>query len=84
MDVDQNIIKIVLEMSRLPAALKAWRPPISELLNDNRLFNCHSDIASKWVPIVKALFDADKSALSELLGASSFRFAFSAGCSCID
>ncbi|KDQ31322.1 hypothetical protein PLEOSDRAFT_1102291 [Pleurotus ostreatus PC15] len=67
MDVDQNIVKIVFEMSRLPAALKAWRPPVSELLNDNRLFNCHSDIASKWVPIVKALFDADKSALSELL-----------------
>ena len=68
MDVDEIVVTIVLEMSRIPSALKAWRPPIADLLNDNRLFNCHPDVVVQWKPVVKALFDADKTAISELLG----------------
>jgi len=67
-DVDDIIVEIIIEMAKIPAALKAWRAPIAELLNDNRLFNCHSDAASKWKAVVKALFDADKTAFPELLG----------------
>jgi hypothetical protein len=68
MDVDDSVVDIIREMAKIPAALKAWRAPISELLNDNRLFNCTVDSAFKWKPIVKALFDADKTAFPELLG----------------
>jgi hypothetical protein len=68
MDVDDSVMDVIREMAKIPAALKAWRAPISDLLNDNRLFNCNAEAAMKWKPIVKALFDADKTASPELLG----------------
>jgi hypothetical protein len=68
MDVEDNVVKVITEMSKIPSAIKAWRSPIADLLNDNRLFNCHPDAVVKWKPVVKALFDADKTAISELLG----------------
>ncbi|TFK70447.1 hypothetical protein BDN72DRAFT_887964 [Pluteus cervinus] len=67
MDVDETVIAILYEMTRLPTTLKAWKFPVSELLNDNRFFNCTMDSATKWRSIIKVLFDADKTALPELL-----------------
>ncbi|KAK0500731.1 Dopey, N-terminal-domain-containing protein [Armillaria luteobubalina] len=67
MDVDATTVSILQQMSRLPAALKAWRTPIAELLNDNRVFNSTAEAAEPWKPIVKALFDADRTAFPELL-----------------
>ena len=71
MDVDGTVIQILQEMTRMPTVLKSWKTPVADLLNDNRLFNCNVNDASKWKPIVKALYDSDKTALPELLGASS-------------
>ncbi len=68
MDVDATTVSILQQMSKLPAALKAWRTPIAELLNDNRVFNSTAEATEPWKPIVKALFDADKTAFPELLG----------------
>ncbi|KAF8963955.1 Dopey, N-terminal-domain-containing protein [Flammula alnicola] len=68
MDVDATVIQILQEMTRIPAALKSWRTPVIDLLNDNRLFNCNPNDAAKWRSIVKALYDSDKTALPELLG----------------
>ncbi|KAF8915027.1 Dopey, N-terminal-domain-containing protein [Mucidula mucida] len=68
MDVDTTTVAIIQEMSRIPAALKAWKAPVVELLNDNRLFNGSADVADQWKPIVRSLFDADKTAFPELLG----------------
>lgn len=59
---------MVQELAKIPAALKAWRGPVTELLNDNRFFNCNSDAALQWKPVIKALFDTDKTAFPELLG----------------
>ncbi|TRM61588.1 hypothetical protein BD626DRAFT_598473 [Schizophyllum amplum] len=67
MEVDDPIIAIVQELSHIPAALKLWRAPVVELLNDNRFFSCSIETAEKWKPIVKSLFHADKSAFPELL-----------------
>ncbi|KAJ7103154.1 Dopey, N-terminal-domain-containing protein, partial [Mycena belliarum] len=67
MDVDIDVVAIIQEMTKMPAALKTWRPPVSELLSDNRLFNCSSEGAEKWKPIMKSLFDLDKTAFPELL-----------------
>jgi hypothetical protein len=55
-------------MTRIPSAFKAWRSPVAELLNDNRLFNGSPDTAEMWKPIIKSLFDTDKTAFPELLG----------------
>jgi hypothetical protein len=55
-------------MTKIPAALRTWKPPVAELLSDNRLFNCNCEDAEKFKPIVKSLFDLDKTAFPELLG----------------
>ncbi|CAA7265849.1 unnamed protein product [Cyclocybe aegerita] len=68
MDVDSTVIQILQEMTRIPTALKSWRTPVSDLLNDNRLFNCNPEDAMKWKPIVKSLYDSDKTTFPELLG----------------
>jgi hypothetical protein len=70
MDIEDSVVDILRELSKIPAALKAWRSPIADLLNDNRLFNCNADAPAKWRPIIKALFDADKSAFADVLGLS--------------
>ncbi|KAF7303085.1 Dopey-N domain-containing protein [Mycena kentingensis (nom. inval.)] len=67
MDVDPAVMGMIQEMTKLPATLKTWRPPVVELLGDNRLFNCNVDSAEKWKPIMKSLFDQDKAAFPELL-----------------
>jgi hypothetical protein len=68
MEIDDTIVRIVRELARIPAALKAWRGPVTELLNDSRVFSSSSDAAINWKPIIKALFDTDKIAFPELLG----------------
>ncbi|KAF9270860.1 hypothetical protein L218DRAFT_952937 [Marasmius fiardii PR-910] len=67
LEADSTTITIIQEMSRIPAAFKAWKSPVTELLNDNRLFNCTPDSAELWKPIIRSLFDSDKTALPELL-----------------
>lgn len=72
MEVDDSIIGTITEMSRIPAALKAWKLPVLELVNDTKFFVSSSIAAEKWKPIVKALFDADRTAFPELLGMHIF------------
>ncbi|KAE9402080.1 hypothetical protein BT96DRAFT_1088416 [Gymnopus androsaceus JB14] len=67
MEVEAIIVTMVYEMSRMPSAFKTWRFPVTELLNDNRLFNGASDAAEVWKPIIKTIFDTDKTAIPELL-----------------
>ncbi|KAF7302659.1 Dopey-N domain-containing protein [Mycena chlorophos] len=67
MDVDPAVLSMIEEMTKIPSTLKTWRPPVVELLNDNRLFNCNPESADKWKPIMKSLFDLDKAAFPELL-----------------
>lgn len=74
MDIDDVAIKVVEEMTRIPAALKSWKTAVSDLFNDNRVFNCHPDDAAKWKVILKSLFDSDKTAFPELLGKFSLWF----------
>ncbi|KAF8633541.1 hypothetical protein AX15_001344 [Amanita polypyramis BW_CC] len=67
LDVDDITASIVQEMARIPVALKAWKTPVIDLLNDNRLFNSTPNEGLKWKPIVKLLFEADKAIFSEVL-----------------
>jgi hypothetical protein len=68
MEIDDTIVRIIRELVRIPAALKTWRGPVTELLNDSRVFSSNLDAAVNWKPIIKALFDTDKTAFPELLG----------------
>ncbi|KAG6851405.1 hypothetical protein H0H93_005803 [Arthromyces matolae] len=67
LDVDPPILAILKVMARISSSLKAWKTPVTELLYDNRLFNCNGSTAEPWMSILKTLFDADKSAFPELL-----------------
>ena len=58
-------------MARIHVAMKAWRAPVAESFNDNRCFNSTAEAGEKWTPMIKSLFDTDKTALPELLGQPS-------------
>jgi len=62
------------DMSKLSIALKAWRSPVSDALNDNRFFSSSSMAGRKWRPIVRALVGTDKSAFTEILGIPYLHF----------
>lgn len=68
MDVELSVVAIIREITRISVALRAWRTPVVDMLNDNRLFSCPPETAAVWRPIIKSLFDADKTAFAELLG----------------
>ncbi|KAH6916730.1 Dopey, N-terminal-domain-containing protein [Coprinopsis sp. MPI-PUGE-AT-0042] len=68
MDVEPTVISSISEMTKIPTAIKAWRTPVVDLLNDNRVFNSDPVDGTRWKPIVKALYDADKAAFAELVG----------------
>ncbi|TFK26748.1 hypothetical protein FA15DRAFT_255211 [Coprinopsis marcescibilis] len=68
MDVDPSVITIISEMTHIPTVLKAWRTPVVDLLNDNRVFNSDPADGHRWRPIIKTLYESDKVAFNELLG----------------
>ncbi|PCH34091.1 hypothetical protein WOLCODRAFT_61246 [Wolfiporia cocos MD-104 SS10] len=68
LDIDDSVLSILQEMTRIGAALKAWRGPVNDVLNDNRCFNSTPVAGGRWRTMVKSLFDTDKTALPELLG----------------
>jgi hypothetical protein len=65
-------LALLEEMSKLSIALKAWRSPVSDALNDGRFFNSLSTAGRRWRLIVRALVATDKSAFAEILGSSIF------------
>lgn len=67
MEVESVIVTMIYELSKIPSAFKTWRSPVTELLNDNRLFNGAPDAAEGWKPIIRTIFDTDKTAFPELL-----------------
>ncbi|TFY63318.1 hypothetical protein EVJ58_g3324 [Rhodofomes roseus] len=67
LDIDDKVLSILQEMTRIGAAYKAWRGAVTDVLNDNRCFNSSPQAGGKWRVMVKALYDVDKAALSDLL-----------------
>ncbi|KAH9920216.1 Dopey, N-terminal-domain-containing protein [Epithele typhae] len=68
LDIEDDIIAIIREMTKINIAVKAWRPPVFDSLSDNRCFNSTADAGQAWMPMMKSFFDTDKTALPELLG----------------
>ncbi|KAH9858301.1 Dopey, N-terminal-domain-containing protein [Lenzites betulinus] len=68
LDLEDDIVAIIREMTRISVAMKAWRTPVVDSLNDNRCFNSSAEAGEMWSPMIKSLFDTDKTALPELLG----------------
>lgn len=74
LDSDVAVMALLEEMSKLGIALKAWRGPVSDALNDSRFFSSSSITGRTWRPIVRALVVTDKSAFTEILGSPIFVF----------
>ena len=58
----------MVEMTKIPAAVKAWRSVASDVFNDSKLFTATPESGLRWRTIFKSLIDADKTAFNELLG----------------
>lgn len=67
LDVEDVILDIIKELSKIQAAARAWRAPVQETFNDTRFFNCSPQVAMKWRPIISSLMDTDKIVFSDLL-----------------
>lgn len=65
--MDSTVVDIIVELTKLLPALKVWRTPVSDILYDSRFFQSSSTVALRWKPIIKALFDSDKTSFGELL-----------------
>ncbi|KAG8988872.1 hypothetical protein FRB90_002518 [Tulasnella sp. 427] len=68
LEVEQPIMDILAEMVKIPAALKAWRTPVSEAFTDTRFFNATPASSGRWRTLVKALTESDKTVMVELIG----------------
>ncbi|KAH7100146.1 Dopey, N-terminal-domain-containing protein [Auriculariales sp. MPI-PUGE-AT-0066] len=66
-DIDDSVLDILREMSKLPAAAKAWRPPVADAFSDTKFFSMPPQLTHKWRPLVRALMDHDKAAFAELV-----------------
>ncbi|KAG2044595.1 Dopey, N-terminal-domain-containing protein [Suillus americanus] len=67
LDADVVVVDIFREMIKIPPAMKVWRVAVIDVLYDHRIFNSNSSAATKWKPIIKAVFDGDKTSFPDLL-----------------
>ncbi|KAG2350958.1 hypothetical protein BDR05DRAFT_955104 [Suillus weaverae] len=67
LDADEVVVDIFREMIKIPPAMKVWRVAVIDVLYDHRIFNSNSSVATKWKPIIKAVFDGDKTSFPDLL-----------------
>jgi hypothetical protein len=65
--VDDSILELLSELTRVPAALKSWRAQVLEVYNDNRFFYGSPSTAQKWKSIIQALITSDKEKFVELI-----------------
>ncbi|KAG8913507.1 hypothetical protein FRC01_004504 [Tulasnella sp. 417] len=67
LEVERPIMDIMAELVKIPAALKAWRAPISEAFADTRFFNASPASSTRWRPLVKTLMESDKTVIAEII-----------------
>ena len=61
-------MKIIEEMCKIAAAVKAWRNPVVDAFNDNKFFSLSLGAGQRWAPSIRALFSTDKTVFTDLLG----------------
>lgn len=66
-EVDDAVLELLSELTKVPAALKSWRSQVLEVYNDNRFFYGSPSTAAKWKHIVQALITSDKEKFPELI-----------------
>ena len=67
LDVDDAILAVLSELTRVPAALKSWRTHVLEVFSDNRFFYGSPRISNQWRDIIQALVASDKERFADLI-----------------
>jgi hypothetical protein len=68
-NIDEAFLELLLNLTRLSQASKAWRKDVSDALNDGRFFSTPIELVqSHWAPIFAQLVLNDKDRMPELLG----------------
>lgn len=66
-DVDDSVLDLLSELTKVPAALKAWRTQALEVFSDNRFFYGTPSSHRKWRSIIQALVASDKERFPDLI-----------------
>jgi hypothetical protein len=66
-EIDDSILHLLAELTKVPAAFKAWRSQVLEAFSDNRFFYGPPSNAGEWRPIVQALVASDKERFPDLI-----------------
>ncbi|CEO60596.1 Putative Cellular morphogenesis regulator DopA [Penicillium brasilianum] len=67
-NLNRNVMVILQQMARVPAAAKIWKKDISDAFNDTRFFGLHVDlIKGCWMELLRQWTLADKDRFSEIL-----------------
>ncbi len=62
-----TILRLLIEISKLPAAVKVWRNLVGEAYNDGRFFKISAEDSQLWKPLVCSMMDSDKDRVNEIL-----------------
>ncbi|KAG0232967.1 hypothetical protein BGW42_007780 [Actinomortierella wolfii] len=65
---DALLLDILVEISKIPFAYRAWRKEAWEVFLDNRFFTMTPSLASRWRVLIQCAMTTEKDRLVELLG----------------
>lgn len=67
-NLNRNVMVLLQQMAKVPAAAKMWKKDISEAFHDPRFFGLQLDLVkNSWMDLLRQWVLADKERLSELL-----------------
>ncbi|KAJ5595050.1 uncharacterized protein N7459_001258 [Penicillium hispanicum] len=67
--LNRNVMVLLQQMAKVPAAAKVWKKDIADAFNDPRFFGLQVDlIKSTWMDLLRQWVLADKDRLAEFLG----------------
>ncbi|KAJ5081607.1 hypothetical protein NUU61_009871 [Penicillium alfredii] len=67
--LSRNVMVLLQQMARVPAAAKMWKKDISDAFNDPRFFGLQVDwVKDNWMDLLRQWVLADKERLAEILG----------------
>lgn len=68
-NLNRNVMVLLQQMAKVPAAAKLWKKDIADAFNDPRFFGLQVDlIKSTWMDLLRQWTLVDKDRLAELLG----------------
>ncbi|WWC97086.1 hypothetical protein V866_003964 [Kwoniella sp. B9012] len=67
--IEPSVVRLLLEITKIPSAHKTWRTQIGDIFNDSRFFkHKYEDDIGYWKTLICGLMDSDKERFADLLG----------------